>query len=219
MQTKNTKPDIFEIRNFMGGDFVDTPKKEILVTSQLAAFFPCQLALLDYQGIVIGEYWHPGYIPFSIYTDLDEDEEKELVCSGINNRLDWRPVIFVIDLKKLVGQLQGPPDSIFGDLKPAKEKKYVVLPHIKDVAWKWVEASTANIPFTLEIRPDRVFLILPDGRHYYLTHDLEYEGCEHRIAAFSEWKRLLDFPFELNLEKDSLNWKNFEVYENGVKVK
>jgi len=213
------KPEIFEIRNFLMDDFIRDGKKEILVISTLSTSFPCQLTVLDHQGNVVGEYWHPGDIPFSIYTDIDGDKEKELICAGINNRLNWRPVVFSLDVKELVEKLQGPPYSTFGDLKPAKEKKYVVLPQIKEVVWDWDQASPQRTPELMEIRPNNIFLLLPDSRHYSLTRELRYSSCFPRIGKFNDWRRKVSFSFELDPQKDSLNWKDFEVYENGVRVK
>lgn len=219
-QRENTNPEIFDIKNLLVNNFTDDRKKEILIYSERNAFFQSQLAILDNRGHVMGEYWHPGAIPYITYTDLDGDGKKELVCSGINNRLNWRPVIFSLDIKELMGnKMQGPPYNNFSNLKPAKEKKYVVLPQIKDVAWDWVQVSTRHTPFYMDIRSDEVFLTLPDGRHYFLTKDLKYSSCSLSLDWFVSWREITTFPFEVNLEKDSLNWSNFEVYENGDRVK
>jgi signal transduction histidine kinase len=220
IDTSNIKPDIFSIKNFMIDFFIDSTKKEILVQSQHFALFPCQLAMLDYHGNVIGEYWHPGNVPFLYYTDLDSDGKKELVCAGINNRLNWQPVFFTLKVKELMGsKLQGPPYNVFGNVKPAKEKKYVVLPQIKNVDWTWVEASPILTPKSMNIRSDDIFLMLFDGRHYSLTKDLQYRSCEFRVAQFLYWQKCIKFPYEVNLEIDSLNWSNFEIYESGIRVK
>jgi signal transduction histidine kinase len=218
-QRQKQKPDIFEITNFLVDDFMDGLRKEILVNARLYALYPCQLALLHHQGDVIGEYWHPGCIFFSVYTDLDGNGEKELLCAGINNKLNCRAVVFTLDVREPIGKVQGPPYSIFGDLKPATEKKYIVLPHIKDVVWNWVEVSPFATPRYMDVRPDHIFVMLPDGRHYSLTTSLEYNSCEHRFSFFSGWQKLIKFPFEFNLGADSLNWKNFEIWEDGLKVK
>ena len=217
---ENTNPEIFDIKNLIVNNFIDDRKKEILIYSQRNAFFQSQLAILDNRGHVIGEYWHPGAIPYTIYTDLDGDGKKELVCAGINNRLNWQPVVFTLEAKELIGsKLQGPPYNIFGNVKPAKEKKYVVLPQIKNVDWTWVEASPLLTPQSMNIRSDDVFLMLFDGRHYSLTKDLQYRSCEFRTAQFQVWQKYINFPFEVNFGIDSLNWKNLEIYENGVRVK
>ncbi len=219
-QRENTNPEIFNIENLLVDNFIDDGKKEILIYSRQNAFFQSQIAILDNRGHVMGEYWHPGAIPYIIYTDLDGDGKKELVCSGINNRLNWRHIIFSLDIKELMGnKMQGPPYNIFVNLKPAKEKKYVVLPQIKDVAWDWVQVSPLHTPFYMDIRSDQIFLILPDGRHYLLTKDLKYSSCSLSLARFVSWREITAFPFEVNLEKDNLNWSDFEVYENGVRLK
>jgi len=219
VQRRNSKPEVFEVRNLLVDDLVDNTKKEVLVTSVLHAFYPCQLALLNHHGNVIGEYWHPGLIRFSVYRDLDGDGQKELLYAGINNKLNCRAVLFTLGVKELVGKVQGPPYSIFSDIKPANEKKYIVLPHIKDITWNWVEASVFATPRHMDIRPDHIFLMLPDGRHYFLAKNLQYMSCEHRIASFTNWQKQIKFPFEFNLGTDSLNWKNFEIWENGARIK
>jgi signal transduction histidine kinase len=219
-ERENTNPEIFDIKNLLVNNFIGDRKKEILIYSERNAFFQSQLAILDNRGHVIGEYWHPGAIPYTIYTDLDGDGKKELVCAGINNRLNWRPIIFRLDIKELMGnKMQGPPYNIFGDVKPAKEKKYVVLPQIKNLDWTWVEASPLPTPKSMNIRSDDIFLMLFDGRHYSLNKDLQYRSCEFRTAQFQVWQKYINFPFEVNFGIDSLNWKNLEIYENGVKVK
>ncbi len=219
VERENSKSELFSIKNFLVDDFVKGAEKEILVISRLAAFFPCQLAMINHSGRVIGEYWHPGDIRFAVFTDLNEDGEKELLCAGINNRLNWRSVVFILDVKELVGKQQGPPYHIFGNLKPAREEKYVVFPHIKDVSWNWVEVSPIKTPELFYVRPEHILLKLDDGRHYFLAKNLEYMGCEHRMSDFAVWKAKIDFPYRLNREKDSLNWKNFEVWESCVRIK
>jgi signal transduction histidine kinase len=219
IQTNNTIPEKFHIREFLIDSFKDTPSKEILVYCQHFALFPCQLAMLDHKGNVIGEYWHPGIIFYSSYADLDSDGRKKLICAGINNRLDWRPIIFILNLKELTGKIQGPPYTIFSDIKPAKENKYVVLPQIKNIDWTWVEVSPKGAVQGMTIEPEDIYLVLFDGRHYSLSKNLEYRSCEFRVAKFLLWRQEINFPFEIDLKSDSLNWKNFEVYEKGVKVK
>jgi hypothetical protein len=194
-------------------------EKQILVNSANRVYYQCQLALLNYQGDIIGEYWHPGRIQLTVFIDLNSDGEKELLCAGINNRLNWRTVVFMLDTKQLKDELQGPPYNIFGEIKPAKEKKYMVLPQIKEVAWNWEQVSPELTPEHVTIFPDQIYLALPDGRDYTLLRDLQYENCSFRMGIFGPWQKRLGFPFELDLEKDSPNWSNFEIYENGVRVK
>ncbi|MCK7462244.1 MAG: VCBS repeat-containing protein [Sphingobacterium sp.] len=58
---------------------------ETVVESFHAPDWPCQLALLDADGKVIGEFWNAGYLRDLTYQDINGDGREELIVCGVNN--------------------------------------------------------------------------------------------------------------------------------------
>jgi len=63
---------------------------------------PNQVAFLDTQGRVAGEYWHPGQLLHSAAVDLDHCGMKELLLAGVNNG-NHQATLVVLDPLKVVG--------------------------------------------------------------------------------------------------------------------
>lgn len=194
-------------------------KKEVMVNCIHARWFPDQLAVLDQKGNKLSEYWHPGVMECLNCSDFDKDGEKEIILGGINNRMGWRPVLSVLSPKRVFGQAM--PYLATKKLKKAKEKWYVVFPHIKkrlpdESEWEfflpWVD------DFEIFSDQNRIDIFLTDGRIYNLTLDFEFKYFYFQPTSFLAWKEARLFPYDLT-EEDSLNWKNVEVWKEGVKIR
>jgi hypothetical protein len=61
-----------------------------------------QVAFLDINGRVVGEYWHPGHLLHMEQADLDGDGRRELLLAGVNNG-NHQATLVVIDPLKLSG--------------------------------------------------------------------------------------------------------------------
>jgi len=89
----------------LGFDIIDTEmngESKIFVISIHKHYFPCRLNLLNSKGETVGEYWNSGYFQDFIYTDLNEDGNKEIIVVGQNNEYR-KACIAVLDTKNLMG--------------------------------------------------------------------------------------------------------------------
>lgn len=194
-------------------------KKEVIVTSGEMWWFPDQVAELDYKGNKISEYWHPGRLNCLYCLDFDNDGEKEVILGGINNRMDWRPVISVLDPDRVFGQAM--PYLATKKIEKAKEKWYIVFPNIKkslpDGA-KWESFLSSVSGCQIRAKENRIDANLTDGRIYFLKRKMEYDYAYLYSSGFSSWKKGFSFPYDITKE-DEENWKNIEVWKEGVKVR
>lgn len=194
-------------------------KKEVIVGSGHSQWFPFQLALLDYKGNVIAEYWHPGRMNCVYCLDLDGDGKKEIILGGTNNRMGWRSIISVLDPGRISGQAM--PYSAQKKIEQAKEKWYAIFPHIKEripdeSKWEFYKSAVDNMDVTLE--DNKLCAVLNDGRTYYLSSNFEFNSEYFMPSRFQSWAQENTFPYELK-EKDEENWKNIEVWKDGDRIR
>jgi len=98
-----------EVTEFLVEDLLSGGKKEILTISN-SDWFPCRVCILDADGDVLEEMWHPGSLIGCIWFE----ETRRLVFWGCNNDLTkthppaagagYVYVIFCIDADRLSGQ-------------------------------------------------------------------------------------------------------------------
>lgn len=81
---KNYSPD-YRISGFHSHDLDGDGRLEMIVVSWQAPDWPCQLAVLDASGKMVGEFWNAGYLMHLAYHDLDGDGREELLAAGVNN--------------------------------------------------------------------------------------------------------------------------------------
>ena len=194
-------------------------KKEIIVSSGEVRWFPNQLAVLDYKGNKISEYWHPGIMDCLYCLDFDNDGEKEIILGGINNRMDWCPVISVLNSKRTFGQAM--PYLAVKQIEKAKEEWYIVLPHIKksipdESKWESLLPAVDNMEILSE--ENRIDVYVTDGRLYSLTSNFKLNYYYLQLVHFLQWKHDRQFAYELTRE-DSASWGNIEVWKDGVKIR
>ncbi|HUU36901.1 MAG TPA: VCBS repeat-containing protein [Candidatus Desulfaltia sp.] len=103
------------------GDF------EILVISAHRPDWPCQLALLDSEGKILGEFWNAGYLNDLACADLNADGVKEIIVGGNNNEYG-QGCLAVLDAASMRG---GSPQGNIAfqspELEPGSELFYVLL--------------------------------------------------------------------------------------------
>jgi len=194
-------------------------KKETIISSGHARWFPEQIAILDYRGHQLSEYWHPGIFYCMYCFDIDKDGEKEIVLGGINNRIDWRPIISVLDPKKIFGQAM--PYIAIKNIERAKEKWYVIFPHIKkelpdESKWEFCLSWVSDIRVFSE--ENKIAAVVRDARTYDLGLDFEFKSIYFNFSNFLEWKNSFQFSYDITKD-DEKNWKNVEVYKEGVRIR
>jgi len=147
---------------------------EIAVISAHRLRFPTQLVILDSQGRKLGEYWNSGRFSDLQFVDLNEDRRKEILVSGCNNEYK-KGVLIVFDTAHINGgSPQTEEESICKELKPGKEKYYILFPRT-DVDMLEAEVEAINIIDDLENRCLSL-LSLAGFILFELNYDLELEG-------------------------------------------
>jgi len=194
-------------------------KKEIIVNSGEVRWFPNQLAVLDYKGKKLYEYWHPGIFYGMQCFDFDRDGEKEIILCGVNNRIDWRPVLSILDPARVYGQAM--PYIAKKEIEKAKEEWYIVFPNIKKklpegIRWESFLSWVTNVQVLSE--EDKITAGVIDGRNYDLTLNLNYNSVYFNLGGYLDWKKARFFPYDITKE-DEDTWKNIEVYKEGVRIR
>ncbi|NQV37378.1 MAG: hypothetical protein HQ509_05145 [Candidatus Marinimicrobia bacterium] len=90
----NIFSNYFGVSGFMVGDLDGDGIKEVVATSA-GGEFPCRVFTLDYNGVLLSEYWHSGHLELSAIENVyDGNSTKELILTGMNN--EYRSGILII---------------------------------------------------------------------------------------------------------------------------
>jgi hypothetical protein len=119
-------PD-YRVAGFHPNDFDGDGRCEIVVEAFHAPDWPCQLAVLDSGGKMLGEYWNAGYLRDTAYQDLDGDGREELIVVGVNKELCGGCLV-VLDPFKLGGGSPQTGRFACEGLGAGTELYYLVVP-------------------------------------------------------------------------------------------
>ncbi len=120
----------YRIYGFEAIDLNDDGKLEIAVIAYQYPNFPTQLAILNPDGEIIGEYWNSGQLKDLVSIDLEEDGRMDLIIAGMNNEYA-RPCLIVFDALSIGGS--SPQMKSFykcENLEPGTEKYYILFPRV-----------------------------------------------------------------------------------------
>jgi hypothetical protein len=101
----------------------------IFVTSHHLSHYPNQVTVLDASGILLGEYWHSGQLPYMEAADLDGDRVPEILLGGISNGYQAAALV-VLDTRNVCGASLEPenPHLQLSGFAPALEKARLLFP-------------------------------------------------------------------------------------------
>ena len=118
----------YRINGLVAEDLDGDGPLEILVVAVHRPSWPCQLALLDAQGNLKGEYWNTGYFNDVACSDIDGDGVKEIIAGGNNNEYG-QGCLAVLEAGSLAGSSpHSSPAFRCPELQPGSERFYVLLP-------------------------------------------------------------------------------------------
>jgi hypothetical protein len=118
-------PD-YRIYGFALHDFNGDGKQEVVVISYHYPQWPCQVALLDAQGRLTGEFWNSGFLNDVAIQDIDADGKDELIVSGVNN--EYGGCLIVFDAARISGSSPQTGEFRSDTLPPGTEDYYVRFP-------------------------------------------------------------------------------------------
>jgi hypothetical protein len=67
-------------------------------------------------------------------------------------------------------------------------------------------------------KEDKITAWVVDGRNYDLTSNFAYSSVYLNLGGFLEWKKNRQFPYDI-IKEDEENWKNIEVWKEGIKIR
>ncbi len=117
----------YRIKGFDLYDFDRDGTCEILVISRHKNHYPNQIALLDAEGRIIGEYWHSGYLIDYGFLDIDGDGKEEIILGGTNNEYR-KGCLLVLDPENIHGGSPQTEEYRCSELSTGAELFYVLLP-------------------------------------------------------------------------------------------
>lgn len=113
-----------------------------------------QIAFLNSEGHVVGEYWHPGHLLRMQQVDLDGDGRKELLLAGVNNGNHQATLVVLDPLKVSEAVTQydmTDPRFALQGLARATERAVVLFPR---------SCISSGQPYTrvggLQVSPNRI---------------------------------------------------------------
>jgi len=164
----------YRIAGFQCHDLDGDGRQEIIVESFQSPDWPCQLAVLDTSGKLIGEFWNAGYLREFRHHDIDGDGRDEFIVCGVNNEYRGGCLI-VFDPRNIRGSSPQSGDFACEGLEPGSMLYYVTTPFVDvseglrykvdglrqlDISGSdWIRATASNhliYDFDFQLRPIQV---------------------------------------------------------------
>jgi hypothetical protein len=117
----------FRPRGFVVENLDSDEDLEILAIFLHRPSWPTQLAVLDTEGRLTGEFWNAGHLADLLVADVDRDGRRELVVAGNNNE-SRKGFLAVFDPADVSGGSPAGGEFDCEGVGPGSEKAYVLFP-------------------------------------------------------------------------------------------
>jgi hypothetical protein len=186
----------------------------IVVSSIHDTWWPSYVAILDFNGQTVSEYWHSGALNYIVLADLDGNGEEEIVATGISIGYHQATLV-VLDPERVFGASAeaARPDFQIHGLGVAQERLRLLFPR-SDLNKAMFSFNMANEP-TIEhgsIRLTVAESVIPPGCliWYDLNKSLHlikaYAGDEFRSTHARFYQNGKD-AHPLSAEEQAAFWK------------
>lgn len=123
----NAKADRYYPRYMKVGDWDGDGEPEVYALATHSPYYPNVLIKLRARdGVLLGEYWHPGVLTSIRSADLDGDGFAELILGGANNGFNLASLV-VLDSRFVSGHSPAPDGYIPQGVKQGLEKYYLTF--------------------------------------------------------------------------------------------
>lgn len=215
--------DIFSPNILLVKDIDRDGNIEIVINNRVSTSFSDYLVILDAKGRKKSEYWHPGLINDLQCRDINKDGKDELICAGINNRMDWRPCFLVLDSRRITGQAM--PYVGEKRVPPARELVYILFPHFKieagaDFSWEHCLDYVHQINIFSEGTDSTIYQVTTSRFYisWYLDQYFRVKNLAYNLGVINEKFSEMKIPYVVT-EDDMKEIRNIEVWRNSVKIR
>jgi len=173
-------------------------RARIVVSSIHHIEYPNQVVVLDGQGKLTGEYWHPGHLTNMGFADLDGDGKQKLLLAGVNNA-EHAATLLVFDPDKVGGTPQelAEPQSGFQGMPRGTDLATVFFPRTC-LALAGPKQEAYNRVTNLIVTKERLQVQVSLGTNpvdaranlYDLDYDLRVRSIEARSAFLQAHREL-----------------------------
>ncbi len=192
---------------------------EILVFSVQNPDWPCQLAVLDAQGEIRGEYWNAGYFQDFLFHDLNGNGKKELILSGVNNEYG-KGFLTVLDPGNIKGQSPHSGENFAcPELETGSQLHYLLFPRTAvrreypvDGVSEIALLSNGRLSLTTQLS-NLIFELNPDLSVYDITFTNTYKEKHNAAHRAGEIDIEMDETYRQQLLEgvlyyDGEDWNN-----------
>ncbi len=175
-------PD-YRIVGFICHDMDGDGRLETLVFAYQDPDWPCQMAVLDTAGRMVGEYWNSGQFKYPAFADINGDGREELIVVGVNNEYKGGCLI-VFDTRRISGASPQHGEYACLGLEPGSELYYVTVPYTDLSAA--LGNAVEDINYVMITKNRRISAHYRSGLFYEFDFGLKclqvYPGNNYKIA-------------------------------------
>ena len=165
----------YRIGGLSAEDLDGDGKLEIIVIAVHRPDWPCQLAVLNSEGKMRGEFWNAGYFSDLVSADLNGDGIKEVLAGGTNNEYGLGCLAAFDAASIRGGSPQENPDFQCPELGPGSELFYVLFPRT-DV--DQADSYPVDAIVSVELLSNRRIQVKTNLARIYFDFDFNFDSPE-----------------------------------------